>query len=406
MQRLWSADELGARWTLLPEDLALLTDLPDTGKLGLAAQLAYWRQRGRFPDDEADLAPAVVGHLAAQVGVGVDTLDGYDWVGRTGRRHRRTILGHLAIVGFDDAAEAAFRRWLAEELLPREPGPAVLEEEIASWFARGRVNRPGAYRLDRILRSACAAHDDVALQRVTDRLDAGMRGRLGALLADDGEGAAFGRLVADPGRVGLESLLTEIGKLELLRRLVLPPDLLRGIHLNQVKRFRRRAAVESAWELRRHPERIRWPLLAFYCVPREGEVVDGLVELLIQVTHRITVKAERRVVEELVEEAREVRGKAGILFKVAEAAIDRPDGVVREVIFPVVGEHTFEALAAEARAAGTPRSRRVHTAVRASYGSYYRRMMPRLLAALDFRSNNGTHRPLLDALDAIRRAEG
>jgi TnpA family transposase len=32
--------------------------------------------------------------------------------------------------------------------------------------------------------------------------------------------------------------------------------------------------------------------------------------------------------------------------------------------------------------------------------------MPRLLAALDFRSNNGTHRPLLDALDAIRRAEG
>jgi len=33
-------------------------------------------------------------------------------------------------------------------------------------------------------------------------------------------------------------------------------------------------------------------------------------------------------------------------------------------------------------------------------------MMPKLLAALDFRSNNGTHRPLLDALEAIRRAEG
>jgi hypothetical protein len=44
MQRPWSADELGARWTLVPEGLALLTDLrPDTGKLGLAAQLAYWR---------------------------------------------------------------------------------------------------------------------------------------------------------------------------------------------------------------------------------------------------------------------------------------------------------------------------------------------------------------------------
>jgi hypothetical protein len=33
-------------------------------------------------------------------------------------------------------------------------------------------------------------------------------------------------------------------------------------------------------------------------------------------------------------------------------------------------------------------------------------MMPKLLDALDFRSNNGVHRPLLDALAAIRLAEG
>ncbi len=213
-------------------------------------------------------------------------------------------------------------------------------------------------------------------------------------------------LPADPGRVGLESLLAEIAKLEQLRALALPSDLLRGLHPDQAKRFRRRAAVETAWELRRHPERIRLPLLAFWCVPRQADVVDGLVELLIQVTHRITVKAERRVVDELIEEAREVRGKAGILFRVVEAASGSPEGVVREVIFPVIGTQTFEALVREARALGTPQSRRVHTAVRASYGSYYRRMMPKLLAALEFRSNNGTHRPLLDALDAIRQAEG
>jgi hypothetical protein len=74
--------------------------------------------------------------------------------------------------------------------------------------------------------------------------------------------------------------------------------------------------------------------------------------------------------EELVEEATEVRGKTGILFRVAEAAIGSPDGVVREVIFPVAGESTLEALVREARALGIPQSRRVHTAVRASYGSY------------------------------------
>jgi hypothetical protein len=33
-------------------------------------------------------------------------------------------------------------------------------------------------------------------------------------------------------------------------------------------------------------------------------------------------------------------------------------------------------------------------------------MMPKLLAALDFRSNNGAHRPLIDALERVRAAEG
>ena len=196
--------------------MAWLSGLPDAGKLGLAVQLMYWRQKGRFPDDEADLAPAVVRHLAAQIGVGVEVLEDYEWTGRTGRRHRRLVLDRLAVASFDERAEARLRTWLSDELLPREPTPPALEGEVNAWFARERVGRPGGYRLDRILRSARAAYDDAALRRVADRLDADMRERLDALLADADEGTGFARLAADPGRVGLESLLAEIAKLERL----------------------------------------------------------------------------------------------------------------------------------------------------------------------------------------------
>ena len=41
--------------------------------------------------------------------------------------------------------------------------------------------------------------------------------------------------------------------------------------------------------------------------------------------------------------------------------------------------------------------------IRASYASHYRRMLPKLLEALEFRSNNATHRLLLDAINAIKR---
>jgi TnpA family transposase len=406
MRRLWSTGELEERWSLSPDDLALLVGHSDAGKLGLACQLAFWRAYACFPEEEADLAPAVIVHLAAQIGVPAEAIENYAFPSRSARRHRKVVLNHLAVRDFDATAKAAFRTWFRFALLPREPSPAVLEEEVNAWFARERTSRPGGYRLDRLMRSIRTAHDDAALAAVGDRLDHGMRERLEALLADDGSGAAYTRLSADPGKVGLESLLTEIAKLELVRDLKLPADLLAGLHPDLVKRFRRRASVESAWELRRHPAHIRLPLLAFYCVPREAEILDGLVELLIQITHRITVRAERRVAAELVEEAKAVRGKAGILFKVASAVTGDPDGVVRKVIFPVVDERIFEALVKEAFTAGSAPARRVHTAVRASYGSYYRRMMPKLLAVLDFRSNNGSHNPLIDALAKIRAAEG
>jgi hypothetical protein len=147
MRQQWSACELDEYWTLLPGDLAHLVDLPDAGKLGFAAQLAFWRQNGRFPNEEADFAPAVVGRLAAQIGVGADALANYDWAGRTVRRHRRAILDHLAVAAFDETVETRFRRWLSDDLLPRELASAALEEEIGGRFARERIIRPGAYRL-------------------------------------------------------------------------------------------------------------------------------------------------------------------------------------------------------------------------------------------------------------------
>jgi len=41
--------------------------------------------------------------------------------------------------------------------------------------------------------------------------------------------------------------------------------------------------------------------------------------------------------------------------------------------------------------------------MRASYGNHYRRMLPQLLDALEFRSNNEAHRPVIEALSILRK---
>jgi hypothetical protein len=114
------------------------------------------------------------------------------------------------------------------------------------------------------------------------------------------------------------------------------------------------------------------------------------------------VRAEKKVVEELVGDLHKVHGKTTLLFKMAEAALDHPEGVVKEVLYPVVNEQTLAHLVKEYRAHGPTYRRHVYTILRASYSGHYRRMLPPLLDALEFRANTATHRPIIAALALIK----
>src|SRR5512142_2943086 len=93
----------------------------------------------------------------------------------------------------------------------------------------------------------------------------------------------------------------------------------------------------------------------------------------------------------------------GLLFDPAGAALEHPDGIVREVVFPVVGEQTLRDLVQEAKATGPTYRVTLRTVIRNSYKGHYRRMVPQILQTLDFRSNNQLHRPVIQALDLVKR---
>jgi len=137
------------------------------------------------------------------------------------------------------------------------------------------------------------------------------------------------------GRVMLSEW--RVAKLQRLRGLGLPSHLFGDVSLKVVERFRQRAAVEAPSELRAHGLALRATLLAALCWLRGREVTDSLVDLLIQVIHKIGVRAEKRVDKELLNDLKRVTGKVGLLFHIAEASVEQPDGRVRDVVFPAAG---------------------------------------------------------------------
>ncbi len=76
---------------------------------------------------------------------------------------------------------------------------------------------------------------------------------------------------------------------------------------------------------------------------RRSEITDQLVDLLVALVHRIDARAEHRVEGELLADLRRVRGKQGILFALATAAVEHPDETVRAALYPVVDEATLRA---------------------------------------------------------------
>jgi Transposase. len=166
-----------------------------------------------------------------------------------------------------------------------------------------------------------------------------------------------------------------------------------------LERCRQRVSVEVPRDLRRHPDAARLTWLAAFVHLRARSLTDDLVDLLIETIHQIGARAERKVERELLEDLKRVSGKQNLLFNLADATLAQPDGVVRDVVFPVVGEQTLRDLVKEWKATGPTYRITLRTVIRNSYQGHYRRIVPTLLAALEFRSNNDRHRPVMDALD-------
>lgn len=156
-------------------------------------------------------------------------------------------------------------------------------------------------------------------------------------------------------------------------------------------------------ELRRHPAPIRYTLVAAFCWQRSQEITDSLVELLVQIIHRIYVNAERRVDKQLLTEFKRVDNKPRLLYEIANASLEHPEELVKDAVYPVVDPKTLQSVVKEYKSNSPTYIERVYTVMRSSYLHHYRRMVPKILSTLEFCSNNNIHRPVILALELLQR---
>ncbi|MDG3013662.1 Tn3 family transposase [Corynebacteriales bacterium D3-21] len=407
MRAEWTAEELVSSWTLVGEDWRLVGNKSGATRLGFAVLVKFFEIEARFPRSPDEVPAQAVSYVAEQVGVEPGEFERYRWDGRSIKYHREQIRAVFDFREFTRGDEAKLAGWLAEEVCPVELRDEQLREALLVRCRAERIEPPG--RIDRIVGSARAMFEKQFCERTASRLGAACAARLDGLIDDEVTGTSGGLLAslkADPGQVGLETLLREIDKLAAVHALELPTGLFADASERLVQAWRSRAARSYPSDLRETSPPVRLTLLAALCWLRSSEIADALVDLLIALILKVNTRADRRVERELTEDLRRVRGKEGILFRLAEAAVEHPDDTVRTALFPVVGEKTLRELVREAKANDRVFAARVRTVLRGSYSNHYRRMLPPLLAALTFRCNNTAYRPVMAALELLHRYAG
>jgi TnpA family transposase len=409
MRQQWKPAELIDNWTLGDEEINLINAISknDYNRFGCGLLLKYFQVEGKFPNRKQDIPKVVIEHVAEQMHVQSSILQQYELQGRAAKRHRVEIRRFFGIRKGTVADANAVLNWLeAQSQLLEEHNFDRLKEILYERYKELKIEPPQPGRVDRIIRSAVNSADEQFYTITLKKLQVETLEKLETLLTINNgiaeNTSPLFNLKSEAGAATLESVLAEITKLERIHSLSLPSDLFAGVSRKRLLWCKQRIAVEDLHEIRRHPASIRYSLLAAFCHERKQEITDTLLELLINIIHKIGSRAVHRVNKRVIKEVKRVQGKNKLLFDVASASLDYPEGKVKEIIYPIAGEQTLRDLVQEFKLSGSY-EQQVQTIMRGSYSNHYRRMVPVLLKALTFCSTNEASKSMLIALDLIRK---
>lgn len=400
----YTHEELVEHFLLTPVEVQLaLTCRGDTNRCGMALLLKTLSHLGYVPDPMPSIPDEVRTFVASQIGLLWDCSDSYAWNGGTRDYHLARIRQHTGWRFPTAHDKEELETWLRTHGALEAHTAEALFDMACDRLRQERVELPAEGELQRVVHAALNGFFQDLHHRLAEALPAGARTAIEGLLIvpETATVSGFEALKAPPGKPGVENFHKELHKLATLRASGVSAELFTGLPWKLVQLLKWRAASETASEMRDHPAPIRHALMACYLFVRSTEVTDDVTRMALALIHRLDTRSEKQIHRELLADLKRVDGKMQILSRVAEAVVEQPDGIVREVIFPKVKHETFLHLLTEFRASGPELRLLRQTVMARKFARHYRRILPALLASLRFWSDN-RFQPVIDALEAIQ----
>jgi TnpA family transposase len=406
-------------FNLSDDELTLArTKNSDQNKLGFAILLKYFQLENHYPKHVKFIDPLMLNTIANQLNIFPSFINNFDWEGRSTQRFRQEIRRFL---GYREATQSDIKDlklWLSANVFPNAVKMPQRIEYAYTYFHEKRIEPFTSNKLERHIRSAYYQFEQQLFESICTKLTDVTKSQMDELLVDDSENndnsetddseandkskIKFKHIKIDIPGVKLKNVSQAIQKINCLKRLLLPENLLSSFSTKLIKKYYARVMAERPSGMREHVPHTRYATFSIFSYFRSQLLTDSLADLLMKLTQKIKTKSESFIDKKILSEVKCVNGKFDILYKLSISALEHPTGIIQEKIYPEVGQETLSSLVKELHFKGKWYQTQVHMKMHSLYSHAHRKTLLTLLKSLLLKTNLNDSKPLLEAINVIK----
>src|SRR3990167_8074348 len=402
-----------AIYNLSDDEITLAkTKNTDKNRLGFAVLLKYFQLESRYPKHIKFIDQLMLNTISNQLNISPSMINQFDWEGRSTKRFRqevRELLGYRKVTGNDIDN---FKEWLFRNVFPNAIKRPQRIEHAYTYFRNNKIEPFTSRELDRHISSSHHEFEQQLFYSIYRKLDEKTKFLMDELLFDDTESdddevnddseIKFKHLKIDIPGAKLKNVFRAIQKIDCLKQLHFPLDVLSSLSEKLIKKYYHRIMAERPSGMREHKSHIRYATFSIFCYFRSQLLIDSLADLFMKLAHQLQTKSESFVDKKILSEVKCVDGKFDILYKLSVSASENPTGVIQEIIYPQVEQETLKNLAKELYFKGKWYQTQVHMKMHSLYSHASRKMLLALLDSFTLKTNLNASIPLINGIQIIR----
>lgn len=398
--------ELLRHYTLSDEDIGHIRQRRRPhNKFGFALQLCVLRYPGRILAPGEIIPMEVLEFIGAQLGLRGEDLIDYAAREETRHEHLAELRAIYGFRSFSGRGARDLRDWVS-----REAELAASNEDMARRFVlecrRSRTILPASSTIERLCADALVDAERKIETRIADRLAPDARQQLLHLLEDTVDDRVTRFVWLRQFEPGANSAAANrlLDRLEYLRNLDLPEDLLAGVPAHRVTRLRRQGERYYADGMRDLPNDRRLAILAVCATEWLSMLADAVVETHDRIVGKLYRSSERLCEAKIADEKNAVRDTLKSFAEIGGALVGAQDdgAPLEEVIAAKPGWRGFKSLVATAIGLTSTMAAEPLSHVLDGYPRF-RRYAPRMLSLLKMQAAP-VATPLLTAVNILRNA--